>query len=106
MEHNEDEEDSGSTILIESDEDLYDSDATEISEDEDQQEEHRGQSRPRSQEESQVNTDPSLPALPTIPGQGSQSDSESLLMLPQQSSWNQINPADTGLLQLRHGALR
>lgn len=69
------------------------------------QEEHRGQSRPRSQEESQVNTDPSLPALPTIPGQASQSDSESLLMLPQQSSWNQINPADTGLLQLRHGAV-
>eukprot|EP00057_Strongylocentrotus_purpuratus_P032302 XP_787195.3 PREDICTED: E3 ubiquitin-protein ligase RFWD3 [Strongylocentrotus purpuratus] len=105
MEHNEDEEDSGSTILIESDEDLYDSDATEISEDEDQQEEHRGQSRSRSQEESRVNTDPSLPALPTMPGQGSQSDSESLLMLPQQSSGNQMNPAETGLLQHRHDAV-
>lgn len=69
------------------------------------QEEHRGQSRSRSQGESRVNTDPSLPALPTMPGQGSQSDSESLLMLPQQSSGNQINPADTSLLQHRHGAV-
>ncbi|XP_041466787.1 E3 ubiquitin-protein ligase RFWD3-like [Lytechinus variegatus] len=93
MDHSDsDEDDNGSTILIESDQELYDSDATEISEDEHHQEQEGGLSPTRlGQEEGRDSSHPADPSQ----GQGSQSDSESLLMLPHQRSENRLDPVES-----------